>query len=147
MKKIILMVGVLVCAWGVAPGIAQTEAEEKVETVAGFSYGQVVSISSNKIIVREYDFDNEEGVQVTYVINSETEFVNVGSYNELQNGDDVEISYKNVGEEKIATAISKEVQWNLEDDFNYEEGQGGEDSQEEYQEKEYGKDPEDADRG
>ena len=79
-----------------------------------FSFGIVMSVSKDKITLQEYDFEQEKQIEVTYLIDSNTQFENVKSADEFVKDDEVEIYYKEANNEKTATVIVKyEV---LEDD-------------------------------
>ena len=81
---LILSIGLMVSGASIA--IAQ---EEEVE----YSYGTVNKVSGNDIEVKEYDFETESDVNVTYVVNAETQFINVNAVAEIAPGDTVDIDY------------------------------------------------------
>ena len=72
-----------------------------------FSFGTVVSVSPQRIVLKEYDFEREEQMKVTYVINSQTQFENVQAASEIKTDDELEVYYKESNKEKVATVIAK----------------------------------------
>jgi len=74
--------------------VAQEETE--------YSYGTVSNVSTNKIVVVEYDLESDEEVDVTYVINPSTKIINVNSINDISAGDSVDISYEIVDGKNVA---------------------------------------------
>ena len=75
--------------------------EEEVE----YSWGRVSSLSSNQIIVKEYDYESDEEVDVTYAIDSKVEIKNVNSLEEITIGDSVGIDFVVRDSEKVAKVI------------------------------------------
>lgn len=103
MKKIllVLLAGLLICS---VSNVSLAQEEEDV----GFSWGSVVGVSSNEIIISEYDYETEEELQVAYVINSDTESNNVNSLEGIYVGDVVNIDYVVSGGKKVAKIITFE---------------------------------------
>jgi len=138
-KKVALMLMVFFCVCGLTLSIAQDEYEYETKETIGYSYGRIISVSSTKLDVSEFDLDSDEMVQMSYVINSDTEFVNVESYSDLMIDDEVEIEFEKAGEEKIARTITKEIEWQPAHELEYEGGEESPDT-------EYMEDAEDATR-
>ena len=79
-------------------------AEEETE----FSFGTVKSTSDNQLVVTEYDYESNADVDVTYVVNAQTEFENAASLKEVAVGDSVDIDFLVDGNAKSAVAITVE---------------------------------------
>ena len=60
-----------------------------------YAYGTVVSIdlSTNIIIVREQNYDDDTQANVTYYLSPDVAFENINSLKEIAIGNDVDISY------------------------------------------------------
>ena len=91
------------------------------ETDKKFSFGFVVRVAANEVIVKEFDYETDEGIEVSYLVNAETTFENVASVSELKELDDVEIEYKEEGGKRIVLWLSKVL--------NYDEEEGSYDDQ------------------
>lgn len=70
-----------------------------------YSWGSVGGLSSNQIIVKEYDYESEEEVDVTYAIDPEVKIQNVNSLEEIAVGDSVGINFVVRNGEKVAKVI------------------------------------------
>ncbi len=79
---------------------AQDE-DEIVET----SYGEVVSISGNQIIIKEYDYEKYQSINVTYNIDNDVELINLDSLSDLKSGDTVDVDYVIRNNERFAVTI------------------------------------------
>lgn len=73
------------------------------------AFGEVVRISTDQIILKEYDYDADMDKEISYVINSETKFKNVESKDDIQAGGLVEIFFWNEDGKRIAKIIEKDV--------------------------------------
>lgn len=82
-------------------------AEEGQEEQISYSWGKVSTISSNQITVKEYDYDAAE-TETTYTVDPNAELKNIDSLTSIAVGDNVEIDYVIMGEEKIAKVIAVE---------------------------------------
>ena len=94
----VLALGLVICS-GIS--LAQEEAEEELD----YSWGTVKSLSSNQIIVTEYDYDNEEMVDVTYTVDPNVKLHNVESLKDIAVGNDVWIDYVIIEGGKVAMGI------------------------------------------
>lgn len=83
--------------------ISLAQEEEELE----FSYGVVRSLSSNELVVRQYDDEGEE-VDVTYIIDINVELKNVDALEDIAVGDSVEIEYVVKDGKKVAKIITVE---------------------------------------
>ena len=97
----VLALGLVICS-GIS--LAQEEAAEELD----YSWGTVNSVSSNQIILAEYDYDTEEEVNVTYTLDPKVDLKNVESLKDIKVGDNVEIDYVVRGDKKVAKAITIE---------------------------------------
>lgn len=70
-----------------------------------YTDGVIVDISSTEITISEYEIDNDEHNNVTFIINEDTEIIGVDSIDELSNNDIVEIEYTVKDDVKIALTI------------------------------------------
>jgi hypothetical protein len=70
-----------------------------------YSWGRVSSLSSNQITVKEYDYESDEEVDVTYAIDPEVKIENVNSLEEITIGDSVGIDFVVRDSEKVAKVI------------------------------------------
>ena len=97
-----------------------------------FAFGTVVSIGDNSLTILEYNFDNEQEVQMIYDVNADTKFENVSSIKEIAVNDEVEVNFKEQDGKKVATFISKDLPIEddsyLEDKTGDEAGMGAEDN-------------------
>jgi len=105
--------------------------EEEVE----YSWGRVSSLSSNQITVKEYDYESDEEVDVTYVIDPKVKIENVNSLEEITIGDSVGIDFVVRKDKKVAKVIIVEKS-------SYEEEYTPEETYEEEPEEEYEEEPE-----
>ncbi len=106
--------------------------EEEVE----YSWGRVSSLSSNQIIVKEYDYESDEEVDVTYAIDPEVKIENVNSLKEITIGDSVGIDFVVKDSKKVAKVIIVEKS-------SYEEEYTPEEEYEEEPEETYEEESED----
>ncbi len=98
---IVLMLGFLMCSM---PGISLAQEEEETE----YSWGAVSSVSSNQVVITEYDYDSDEGLEVTYTVDPNAELKNVDSLKDIAVGDNVDIEYVVRNGKKVAKIITVE---------------------------------------
>jgi len=96
-----LVLGFLMCS---ASGTSLAQEEEEIE----YSWGRISSVSSNQIVVTEYDYDSDEEVDVTYIVDLKTKFRGVVSLKEIKIGDSVSIDYIDTGGKKVAKVVDVE---------------------------------------
>ena len=82
-----------------------------------YSWGAVVEMSSDQIVVSEYDYDLDEEKDVVYKVSPDTELRNIEALKDLAEGDSVEISYVVKGKERIAKVITLEESY-LEEEYS-----------------------------
>lgn len=58
-----------------------------------FSWGVVKSVSSDQIVVTEYDYDRDEDVEVSYTVDPKAELKGVKSLKDIEAGDILEMDY------------------------------------------------------
>lgn len=107
-KKIMaatLVLGLLLCATGVL--LAQEGASEE---DGEFSWGTVNSISSNQIVLSEYNYDSEEELAITYTVDPDVKLYNVGSFQDIAVGDDIWVDYVIREGQRVAKAIEVKTQ-------------------------------------
>jgi len=98
-------------ALSLAPKASLAQGKE----IMAFSYGTVLDISKNQIVVSEYDYDKDEESEASYVIDRKTEFKNVKSATDIVAGDSADIVYVISDGERVAQSISIERQANDEE--------------------------------
>ncbi len=98
------LLAVLICVITVFSSAQTFAQEEDVE----YSWGTVKSISSNEIVVTEYDYDKDEDVEVTYSIDPKVELEGVKTLKDITVGDSLDIKYVIQGGKKIAKVITVE---------------------------------------
>jgi len=132
MKRYMMVATVFVLLFSMcySSGVSLAQ-EEELE----YSWGRVSSLSSNQIIVKEYDYESDEEVDVTYAIDSKVEIKNVNSLEEITIGDSVGIDFLVRDSEKVAKVIIVEKS-------SYEEEYTPEATHEEEPEEEYEEEPE-----
>ena len=97
----VLVLGFLMCS---VSDISLAQEEEELE----YSWGTVRSLSSNKLVVTEYDYDSDEVVDVTYTVDPKVDLKNVDSLKSIAVGDGIEIEYVVIGDKKVAKIITVE---------------------------------------
>lgn len=101
----VLAFGLLICS-----GISLAQEEEELD----YSWGKVSSVSSNQLVVTEYDYDSDEEVDVTYTVDPKAELKNVESLKDIKVGDSVDIEYVVIGGKKVAKIITVEKPYTIE---------------------------------
>lgn len=88
---------------------AQTVSAPEVAEDVNYSYGTVVSITGDQLVVLEYDYDKDAEVEVTYQVPATAEFNNVKTLADLKKDDNIEIYYKEAEGKKVAEIIALEI--------------------------------------
>ncbi len=116
-KILFIGLGMFLLPMAVSARIIQAAEEAKTEAVEEadqtgveweYSYGSVVSVAPDKIVVKEYDYDKDVEVEVTYLIESDIELQNVTSIDQIKAGDDIDLYFDSKDDKKIARIISVE---------------------------------------
>ncbi len=105
MKKLMLVVLV---AFGLAFAMQVPVAKAQENNEDKFSFGKVVSVSAQEVVVKEYDFAKDADVEVSYSVTAETEFGNVNAITELVANDDIVIDYLEKDGKRFVTTLVKE---------------------------------------
>lgn len=106
MQRYLVVAAVLVLVFLICyvSGVSLAQEEEEIE----YTWGTVSSLTSNQIVVTEYDYDTGEDVDVTCAVDSGAELKNVDSLNNIAVGDSVEIEYVVRDGKKVVKVISLE---------------------------------------
>lgn len=96
----VLVLSLLMCS---VSALSLAQEEER-----GYSWGSVKSISSNQIVVSEYNFTVYEDTDVTYVINPEVKLEGVKSPRDIAVDDVVGIEYVVKDGQRVAESIQVE---------------------------------------
>jgi len=91
----LVVLGCVVCAFAIT-SFAQ---EEK------YSYGEIVTVADDQVVVREFDPETEQVIEVQYAVNPDTELYNVDTVTDFKENDTVEIYYDDSTGAKVAMAI------------------------------------------
>jgi hypothetical protein len=110
LKKIILLLSFMLFFSNYI--VFSQDDDDLVET----SYGEIVSISKNTIVIKEYDYDNFRNVNINYVVDENVDLVNFNSLDELKKGDSVDIDYIVKGKTRIAVTIILTNNEDIDDD-------------------------------
>jgi len=73
-----------------------------------YTYGTVVSIAPEVMVINEYDFDSDSFKEVTYSLTADVQLSNVPAVTDIAAGDSVEVYYIVEGDKKIAKTIGKD---------------------------------------
>ena len=72
-----------------------------------YSFGVVTSVTDKEIVLKEYDYDKDEEIMVTYEFNQDTKFENAASLKDIAKDDEVEIYWTEKDGKNVATFIDK----------------------------------------
>lgn len=98
----VVLTGLLMCF-----PLSILRAQEE-EVATEYSWGVVKSVSSEQLVVTEYDYDSGEEIDVTYTIDPAAELINVDSLKDIAVGDTVDIEYVVKVDEKVTRVITVE---------------------------------------
>jgi len=87
-----------------APAAQPAIGEEELE----YSWGKVSSITSDQIVVKEYDYDSDTETDVTYTIDPKVTVKNIAALKDIKVGESVSIDYLVVDGKNIAKVITVE---------------------------------------
>ena len=73
-----------------------------------FSFGKVVTVNAQEVMVKEYDFAKDADVEVPYTVTAETELGNVNAVTDLAANDDIVIDYVEKDGKRVVTTLVKE---------------------------------------
>ncbi|MDD4202540.1 MAG: hypothetical protein PHQ52_03645 [Candidatus Omnitrophica bacterium] len=71
-----------------------------------YTWGSVVSVSANEIVVSKFDYDTQEIIQITYPVDAEVEIENAAAISDIKEGDMVDIMAVLKGDQMVVTSIS-----------------------------------------
>lgn len=103
MKKWFLFVGILFCS--LMSGVISIQAQD---ADLEYSFGVVVKVADDQIVLREYDYETDQEIEVTYAVNAETKVGETGTIKDIKADENIEVYYKEAEGKKIATQIEKE---------------------------------------
>ena len=106
MKKLML-VPLFALALAFAANIPVSFAQEN-NNEDKFSFGKVLSVNAQEVVVKEYDFAKDADVEVTYSITAETELGNVNAVTDLAVNDDIVIDFVEKDGKRLVTTLVKE---------------------------------------
>jgi hypothetical protein len=114
MKNLVLYVAVILCFFAQPSFVNAQENDE----VLFYTYGEVLSVGENQILIREFDYGTGEEKDVVYHITPDTIFDEVESADQITPTDLVDVEF-------IATEdgrnIAKEILVDRIEDYEYEE--------------------------
>ncbi len=90
--------------------VSEEPMDEVADDNAMYTYGNVVTAGEGVISVLEYDFENDQDIEIGYSVNEETVFQNLTGLEEVQAGDEVEIMYEEADGQRVAKMVSKTSQ-------------------------------------
>jgi hypothetical protein len=73
-----------------------------------FAYGVVETIGAQTFQMREYNYEADKSIVMTYQVTADTEFGNIKGLFDLKPGDPVVLDYEMRGKVRVATALIKE---------------------------------------
>ena len=101
------MAALLVISFSIVGFLDKSFAEEEAEINS--AWGIVDSVSSNQIVINEYNSSSEEYIDVTYDIDPEVIVTNVDKIEGINSGDSVEIEFEMKEGKKIIKTISVDL--------------------------------------
>ena len=75
-----------------------------------YAYGTITSITDKEILLKEYNYEKEEFVEITYQLMPETKVRNTDSIKSILNGNQIEILYQDVDGKKNALVVVLETE-------------------------------------
>jgi len=109
------------------PTIVQAQEEEETE----YSWGTVTSVSSNQIVITEYDYNSDEESDVAYTLAPYVKLDNVNSLKDIAIGDEVWVDYVVTEGKKVAVSI--EVKESSDEEYTPSFEEESDTSEEQYQ--------------
>ena len=71
-----------------------------------YAFGTVKNVSGDQLMINEFDYDTGEEKEVTYMVDSKTQYDNVASLKEVAVGDEVDIDYFDKDGKKLAVTVA-----------------------------------------
>jgi len=103
---------------------AQEAVSEAEDDNLMYTYGTVISVSADSIVINEYDFDSDSFKEITYALTPDVKFSNVSAMTDIVAGDSVEIYYVVEGDKKVAKTIGKDEEEILDEEEGAEPSEG-----------------------
>ncbi len=75
-----------------------------------YAYGTITNITDKEILLKEYNYEKEEFVEITYQLMPETKVRNTDSIKSILNGNQIEILYQDVDGKKNALVVVLETE-------------------------------------
>lgn len=75
-----------------------------------YAYGTITNITDKEILLKEYNYEKEEFVEITYKLLPETKVRNTGSIKSIVTGNQIEILYQEVDGVKNALVVVLETE-------------------------------------
>ena len=75
-----------------------------------YAYGTITSITDKEIVLKEYNYEKEEFVEISYQLLPETKVRNTDSLKSITNGNQIEILYQEVDTKKNALVVVLETE-------------------------------------
>ncbi|MFH1245308.1 MAG: hypothetical protein V1662_02385 [Candidatus Omnitrophota bacterium] len=104
MKRFFIIGGLIGLVVLLSAVFTASEAQEETK----YAWGTVSSVSASGFVLTEYDYDNEQKVDITYSCDAQTKLYNLNSLQELKAGDNVWIDYMTKDKQRIALGIEIE---------------------------------------
>ena len=111
MKRHLAIITILGLLTSFLCGISAAQEEEE----TAYSWGTVKSITSKQIVVTEYDYDNDNEMDVTYTLDPNVKLYNVNSLKDIAIGSEIWIDYVVIDDENLALGI--EVRQSSEEEY------------------------------
>lgn len=111
MRRYFMILGLILAVFAASASSTLTAQEEMAgmeeETLeeSEYSYGEVSSISSDQIVVKEFDYESNSEIETAYLIDNDTILDGVNSLGDVSVGDMADIEYELVGGDRIAKMI------------------------------------------
>jgi hypothetical protein len=91
---------------GFNPAFVPAQEKQEAQDLSVYTFGVVKQVSAERIVISEYDYTADKEVDVEYIINGGTQFINVSSAGDIQPGDEVEIVFVDEQGKKTAQSVS-----------------------------------------
>jgi hypothetical protein len=115
MKKLFTAICAVIC---LSLAFVELNSFAQVDDEMQYSYGEVVSISQNQMLVREFDYMTGEEKDVLYYLNDDTIFDIVVTADQMQPGDLVDIEFVVMAD---GSRIAKEILVDRIDEAQYQD--------------------------
>ena len=100
--------GVVVIWLCVMAGPTSVALAQENDVSLDYSYGTVASVTADALVLKEYDFEADAEVEVTYIINKDIELNNIDSLEQIQPGDSIDVLFAEENGQKVAKMVTRE---------------------------------------